>query len=197
VADPGEDRYSKRQWRIRLTAARRLVPPAQRDAEAHALATAAATIPAAVVCCYVPVGDEPGSLELITTLVDAGRRVLLPIVTGAAPLDWAVHSGPDSLVPGPYGLLQPSGPHLGADAIARADLVLVPALAVDRAGHRIGRGGGHYDRSLPLTRPGTPLVALVRDDEVVDELPHERHDVSMTAALTPHGGLLPLGDPAS
>ncbi|HKN96374.1 MAG TPA: 5-formyltetrahydrofolate cyclo-ligase [Pseudonocardiaceae bacterium] len=193
MADTGEDRYSKRHWRARLLAARRLVPAEQRAREAHALAAAAVAIPAGVVCCYVPVGDEPGSLELITALAGAGRRVLLPVVVGAAPLEWADYAGPDSLTPGPYGLLQPSGPHQGAAAIGRADLVLVPALAVDRAGHRIGRGGGHYDRSLPLARPGTPLVAVVRDDEIVDELPNESHDVPMTAALTPAGGLLRLG----
>lgn len=150
-------------------------------------------MPAGLVCCYVPMGSEPGSLELITALVDAGRRVLLPVVVGPAPLDWACYTGPDSLAPGPFGLRQPSGPRLGADAIGQADLVLVPALAVDRAGHRIGRGGGHYDRSLPLARPGTPLVAVVRDEEVVEELPHEPHDVPVTAALTPIGGLLRLG----
>lgn len=193
MADPGEDRYSKRHWRARLLAARRLVPAEQQAAEALALATAVVDIPAGLVCCYVPVGSEPGSLDLITSLADAGRRVMLPVVVGAAPLDWAYYAGPDSLAPGPYGLLQPSGPRLGADAIGQADLVLVPALAVDRAGHRIGRGGGHYDRSLPLVAPGTPLVAVVRDDELVDALPHEPHDVPMTAALTPIGGLLRLG----
>lgn len=150
-------------------------------------------IPAGLVCCYVPVGSEPGSPELITSLASAGRRVLLPVVVGAAPLDWAYYSGPDSLTPGPYGLLQPSGPRQGAAAIGQADLVLVPALAVDRAGHRIGRGGGHYDRSLPLARPGAPLVAVVRDDEVVDALPYEPHDVLMTAVLTPNGGHVRLG----
>lgn len=132
-------------------------------------------------------------MELITALADAGRRVLLPMVAGAAPLDWAYYAGPDSLVPGPYRLLQPPGPRQGVAAIGQADLVLVPALAVDRAGHRIGRGGGHYDRSLPLARPGTPLVAVVRDEEIVDELPSESHDVPMTAALTPIGGLQRLG----
>ncbi|HEX3649445.1 MAG TPA: 5-formyltetrahydrofolate cyclo-ligase [Pseudonocardiaceae bacterium] len=193
MADPGEDRYSKRDWRARLLAARESVPPEQRADEAHSLATAAVDIPAGLVCCYVPVGGEPGSLELITALADAGRRVLLPVVVGATPLDWAYYDGPESLAPGPYDLLQPSGPRLGAAAIGQADLVLVPALAVDLAGHRIGRGGGHYDRSLPLATPGTPLVAVVRDDEVVDELPSEPHDVPMTAALTPIGGLLRLG----
>ena len=71
--------------------------------------------------------------------------------------------------------------------------MLVPALAVDGMGRRLGKGGGHYDRSLPLARPGTPLVAVVRDEELVAELPTEPHDVVMTAALTPIEGLRPLG----
>ena len=64
-------------------------------------------------------------------------------------------------------------------------MILVPALAVDRSGVRLGRGGGYYDRSLPLRAPGARLIAVVRDDELVAELPGEPHDVRMTHALTP------------
>jgi 5-formyltetrahydrofolate cyclo-ligase len=71
--------------------------------------------------------------------------------------------------------------------------VLVPALAVDWHGIRLGRGGGHYDRTLPLATPGTPLVAIVRDDEVLASVPVQPHDVPVTAALTPGRGLFPLG----
>jgi 5-formyltetrahydrofolate cyclo-ligase len=188
----GEDRYSKREWRSRLLAARRLVPSAQRATEAAALATLVRDLPGDPVCCYLPVGTEPGSLDLVTALA-RGRQVLLPVVVGAAPLDWARYQGPESLVPGPYGLREPGGPRLGVAAIGGASLVLVPALAVDRAGHRLGRGGGHYDRSLPLARAGVPLVAVVRDEELVAELPAEPHDVPMTAALTPIGGYQSLG----
>ncbi|HEX4722204.1 MAG TPA: 5-formyltetrahydrofolate cyclo-ligase, partial [Pseudonocardiaceae bacterium] len=183
----GEDRYSKREWRTRLLAARKLVPSAQRATEAAALAATIGSIPGDPVCCYLPVGTEPGSLAMLDAL--AGRRVLLPVVTGAEPLDWAVYEGSESLAGGPYGLLEPTGPRLGAAAVGLAELVLVPALAVDRAGTRLGRGGGHYDRSLPLARPGTPLVAVVRDPELVAALPSEPHDVRLTAALTPIGGL--------
>jgi 5-formyltetrahydrofolate cyclo-ligase len=87
---------------------------------------------------------------------------------------------------------EPTGPPLGITVIATAVLVLVPALAVDRRGIRLGRGGGHYDRTLPLARSGTPLVAIVRDDEVLASLPAEPHDFPVTAALTPGRGLLPL-----
>lgn len=188
MSDQGEDRYSKREWRTRLLSARRLVPSAQRAEEANALAAAIDSIPGDPVCCYLPVGTEPGSLAMITAL--AGRQVLLPVVTGVAPLDWAVYDG--TLADGPFGLREPSGPRLGPSAIGQAALVLVPALAVDRFGTRLGRGGGHYDRSLPLARPGTPLVAVVRDDEVVDELPAEPHDVRMTGVLTPRRGFRPF-----
>jgi 5-formyltetrahydrofolate cyclo-ligase len=193
VSDPGEDRYSKREWRARLLAARRLVPSAQHAEEAAALAALTRSIVGDPVCCYLPVGTEPGSLDLVTTLSAEGRRVLLPVVVGPEPLDWAYFDGPDSLAPGPYGLSEPAGQRLGPEAISLADAVLVPALAVDRTGHRVGKGGGHYDRSLPLARPGTPLVAVVRDAELVPTLPAEPHDVPMTAVLTPIGGLRLLG----
>ena len=78
-------------------------------------------------------------------------------------------------------------------AIADASVVFVPALAVDRAGARLGRGAGFYDRTLPLAGPTARLVAVIRDDELVDELPAEPHDVPMTHALTPRGGLVELG----
>jgi 5-formyltetrahydrofolate cyclo-ligase len=192
VSDPEEDRHSKREWRARLLAARRSLPSAQRAAEAAELAAAVLAIPGDPVCCYLPVGTEPGSPALVEALAGQGRRVLLPVVTGAFPLDWAVYDGPDSLVDGPHGLLEPAGPRLGPAAIGLAGVVLVPALAVDRIGTRLGRGGGHYDRSLPLARSDVPLVAVVRDVELVDELPREPHDVRMTAVLTPAGGFRPL-----
>jgi 5-formyltetrahydrofolate cyclo-ligase len=81
---------------------------------------------------------------------------------------------------------------LGVDAIASASVVLVPALAVDLAGVRLGRGAGFYDRSLSSVDPAALLVAVVRDDELVDLLPGADHDVPMTHALTPGLGLVAL-----
>src|SRR4029077_10013888 len=91
------------------------------------------------------------------------------------------------------------GGHRGAGAGPRgrpgrgAPGGLWPALAVDGAGVRLGRGAGFYDRSLPLAAPTARLVAVVRDDELVDRLPAEPHEVRMTHALTPNGGLVALG----
>jgi 5-formyltetrahydrofolate cyclo-ligase len=138
------------------------------------------------------VGAEPGSAELLDGLLRRGCRVLLPLITQRGPLDWADYTGAGSLQAGPLGLREPIGPPLGAAVIATAALVLVPALAVDWYGSRLGRGGGHYDRTLPLADPGTPLVAVVRDDEVLASVPVQPHDVPVTAVLTPRRGLLAL-----
>ena len=113
-------------------------------------------------------------------------------MTGPAPLDWAEYHGAADLAPGPYGLREPVGKRLGPAAVGLAELVLVPALAVDLRGVRLGRGGGHYDRSLPLARPDAELIAVVRDAELVARLPAQPHDVLMTGTLTPGRGLLPI-----
>ncbi|MFC5232628.1 5-formyltetrahydrofolate cyclo-ligase [Pseudonocardia zijingensis] len=188
----------KNRWRTALVAARRALPAAERAARATALAAAAVRLAATTggpVCAYLPVGSEPGSPELADALHDAGHEVLLPVVPPeAGPLDWAVYTGPRSLRPGPHGLREPSGPRLGPDAIARARLVLVPGLAVDRRGVRLGRGGGYYDRSLPLVGPQVPIVIVLNDEEIVDELPAEPHDRPVTGALLPGAGLVTLGN---
>jgi 5-formyltetrahydrofolate cyclo-ligase len=198
------DEIAKWEWRRRVSAARRAVPQAVWEAEATALATFrlpqwfdpasrshALALPG-TVCAYWPGYAEPGSPALLDGLVRCGCRLLLPVVRPRGPLDWAEYTGPASLQAGPFGLYEPAGPRWGCAAIATAVLVLVPALAVDRHGTRLGRGGGYYDRTLPLATPGTPLVAVVRDDEVFASLPVQPHDVPVTAALTPGRGLLPL-----
>jgi 5-formyltetrahydrofolate cyclo-ligase len=107
------------------------------------------------------------------------------------PLRWGEYR-PGRLVAGRFGLLEPAEPWLPASALADASLVLVPALAVDRRGVRLGRGRGFYDRSLVGRDPHADLVAVVRDEELVDELPCESHDVPMTHALTPGRGMIAL-----
>jgi 5-formyltetrahydrofolate cyclo-ligase len=201
VAGPGSDldatdEWTKDQWRAALLQRRRRVPASARFAEAMqltALLTSGSVIRGGqTLCAYVPVGSEPGSVQMLDGIAARGVRILLPIVLGQAPLDWAWYDGRDSLRPGPHGLQQPIGELLGEAALRIADVVLVPALGVDRSGVRLGRGAGHYDRTLPIAPPDTPLIAVVRDEEIVDRLPAESHDVRMTAALTPGRGLVPL-----
>jgi 5-formyltetrahydrofolate cyclo-ligase len=100
---------------------------------------------------------------------------------------------PGGLVAARMGLQEPQEPWLPTGAVADAAVVFVPALAVDRAGVRLGRGAGFYDRTLSLARSSARLVAVVRDDELVDEIPAEPHDIPMTHALTPGLGLVALG----
>ncbi len=185
----------KEDLRAQSLAARRGLSDAVRRAEAELLRghLAEAVGAARVVAAYVPVGTEPGKPEMLDTLLHLCETVLLP-VTGTGPggeprpLRWGRYQ-PGRLAEGRFGLREPAGPSLPAAALARAQVVLVPALAVDRRGGRLGRGGGFYDRSLPLCAPGTRLVAVVRDGEFVDELPCDPHDVPMTHALTPAAGL--------
>jgi 5-formyltetrahydrofolate cyclo-ligase len=190
---------TKTELRGAILLARRTLSPHLHDAEAYALC---GHLPAFIasgdtVCAYVPVGSEPGSAELIDSLLSRGVRVLLPVARHDAaglpvPLQWGEYC-PGGLVQARFGLREPAAPWLPADAIASATVVLVPALAVDRSGVRLGRGAGFYDRSLPRAAPSARLVAVVRDDELVDRLPAEPHDVRMTHALTPNGGLVDLG----
>ena len=187
---------AKAALRASVNDSRRNQPPEQRADAARLLRDHVLSWPqaemAGTVAAYYSMGTEPETHRLVFGMWKRGTYVILPRQRPDGDLEWASYEGPDSLVPGPRGVLEPSEPSRGVDAISRAALVLVPALAVDLAGHRVGKGGGHYDRSLPLARPGTPLVAVVRDEELVEALPAEAHDVPMTAVLTPVGGLRQL-----
>ena len=190
----------KAQHRARLLAARGELSTALHDAEArqlcdHLPAVVAGTR-ARVVCAYLPVGTEPGSEAMVARLLELCDEVLLPVAHidssgGQLPLQWGRYA-PGTLVAARFGLREPPPPWLPADEVRRASVILVPALAVDRSGVRLGRGGGFYDRSLALCGPQTRLVAVVRDDEVLDELPSEPHDIRMTHVLTPSAGVVRL-----
>ncbi|GAB0101452.1 5-formyltetrahydrofolate cyclo-ligase [Nocardia sp. JMUB6875] len=189
------DERDKRAWREEILARRKALPAEVRAREAAALAAAvaAADLGGEVVCAYVPVGGEPGSLAMLDALRAAGARVLLPVTGEPGPLEWAEYTGPEGLRRGRFGLREPSGAPV-ANGIAMAATILVPALAVDERGVRLGRGAGYYDRSLGACRADARLVAVVRDDELVRRLPEESHDHRMGWALTPFGGLRRLED---
>ena len=128
--------------------------------------------------------------------------MLLPVVAPDLDLDWALDDGTRHAVRGPGGL-EPGGPRLGKGAIASADVVLVPALAVDTRGGRLGQGGGSYDRALARVRADVLVVALLHDDELLTEpVPTAEHDRPVGAVVTPlrvvrldGGGSLPRLEP--
>lgn len=114
--------------------------------------------------------------------------MLLPVLLPGGELDWAVYDG--RLLPGPRGTLEPAGARLGLNAVADCAVVVVPALAVDRAGGRLGRGGGSYDRAL--ARTGAYVIAALHGGELVSALPLEPHDRPVHAAVLPDRGLVEL-----
>ncbi|WP_328838693.1 5-formyltetrahydrofolate cyclo-ligase [Streptomyces europaeiscabiei] len=150
---------------------------------------------ARTVAAYVSVGSEPGTRALLDALRARGVRVLLPVLLPDNDLDWGAYEGEASLARVRHGggrmaLLEPVGERLGTEAVTTADVVLLPGLAVDARGMRLGRGGGSYDRVLArLERAGADpaLVVLLYDSEVVDRVPEEPHDRPVHAVVTPSG----------
>ncbi|MFD9218707.1 5-formyltetrahydrofolate cyclo-ligase [Streptomyces sp. NPDC060064] len=140
------------------------------------------------VAAYVSVGREPGTRALLDALRERGVRVLLPVLKADNDLDWGVYRGSEHLVRAGRGLLEPDGERLGVDAVLEADAVLLPGLAVDARGMRLGRGGGSYDRVLSrLAAAGADpaLVVLLYANEVLARVPEEPHDHPVHAVVTP------------
>jgi len=194
VHDP-TSRAAKPALRSRLLRRRRRLPLAARhDADLRIQAALAELPRVATVTGYIPFGTEPGGADLpaaLTRLLSPGGRLLLPVLLPDRSLDWAVYDG--RLAPTGYGPPEPTGPRLGMAAIGQAELVVVPALAVDRWGVRLGRGGGSYDRALALADAGAEVVALLHDGELLDRpLPVQPHDRRVTAVITPSTGLVRL-----
>ena len=195
-AAPRDVAQAKASLRDRVLARRRAQTTEQRAAAGRHLRDAILDMPemqmAGTVAAYFSVGTEPDSRGLIFALWKRGTYVLLPVLQPDGELDWASYEGPDSLAPGPRGLLEPTEPRRGVAAVTSADLVVGPALAVDRAGRRLGRGGGSYDRALARVGQSILTVALLYDGEVVDQVPVAGHDQPVRAAAVPGEGICRL-----
>jgi 5-formyltetrahydrofolate cyclo-ligase len=193
--DAEKSPLAKNTLRERLLARRRSLTAAVRASAAVAVQAATTdlvrTQHPSTTAAYVPVGSEPGGPDLPEVLaahLPPGGRLLLPVLLPDHDLDWAVYQGPQSLAPGPRGLREPVGPRVGVEAIRHAEVIIVPALAVDRSGLRMGRGGGSYDRVLARITVGR-TVALLHDGELLAAVPAEPHDRTVDAVITPREGL--------
>lgn len=189
-----EIRERKSELRTQLLRARRELTAEQRRAAALALATTVRRLPECMsshtVAAYVSVGSEPGTGPLLDVLRNAGVRVLLPVLRADNDLDWAEYEGPSALARARRGLLEPTGPRLGPEAVTHVQTALLPGLAVGADGVRLGRGGGSYDRVLSRVeraeaRPA--LIVVLYSDEVLESVPAEPHDRAVDIALTPAG----------
>ncbi|MEJ5920018.1 MULTISPECIES: 5-formyltetrahydrofolate cyclo-ligase [unclassified Corynebacterium] len=189
--------------------------------QCESLKNAGITTP--VITCFAPVETEPGAtggdkipealaattrfLDRIRQGIPAEAELLLPICPPGKPsaLNWASYdtSLEEPLVPGKYGLYEPAGERLGTSAIVGAHIVLLPGIAGDRNGNRMGRGAGYYDRSLELVQQrsrvsvdGSPegvqetkqlIGLLLHPSELVDHVPFDDHDVPVDAIITADG----------
>lgn len=144
------------------------------------------------VALYTSQPPEPGTGPLLERLAARGVRILLPVLGSGLRRGWAEYVGPADLeTRAPGRPPEPSGPDLGPDALADADVVIVPALAIDSSGMRLGQGGGWYDRALAAAQAGTLVLALLFDGELVSvgatALPREPHDRLVDAVASPSG----------
>jgi 5-formyltetrahydrofolate cyclo-ligase len=187
----------KRALRERLIAVRSGLPLAAREAASRAIAARVAALPAwrraRTVALHAPLGAEVDTAELVRLAEGAGKRIAWPRIASPGPaLEFACCAAGE-LVPGPARALEPprSSPAIPLDAI---DLFVVPGVAFDARGGRLGRGRGHYDATLALLRPGAVRVGLAFDEQVVDRVPTEPHDVPLDAVVTGSRVLTPGSD---
>lgn len=182
---------TKAELRARVLAARRDV-----DAEDRRSAAARATrslldlpdvMAARCVAAYYSFGTEPSTSVLLADLWSREVRVLLPVVCSDLDLDWAIYDASGAGARDVHGVWTPNGPRLGVEAVAEADVVVVPALAVGADGTRLGRGGGSYDRALARV-PAEHLVAtLLYEGELLPRVPSEAHDRAVDLVALPSG----------
>lgn len=179
----------KVELRVAVLNSRRALTPEDRAAAAEAIASHVLAQPiiarAVRIAAYVSMAGEPGTGPMIAGLMDRGIEVIVPISLADGELDWVVFSTDAEQVTSSIGIAEPTGERLGADALEAVDLVILPALAVDHAGHRLGRGAGYYDRALAGS---TALrCALLFAGEIAESLTYEPHDVAVDMVITPTG----------
>jgi 5-formyltetrahydrofolate cyclo-ligase len=151
---------------------------------AHLLAAAFTQVDR--IACHLSMGTEPGTGPLITGLLKRGVEVVVPVTRAEThELQWVIFDPASPLRLSSIGIPEPDGDRLGPEALAEAGLVIVPAMAVDHAGNRLGRGAGYYDRALASVT--APMCAVVHANELVESVPHEAHDVPVQMAVTESG----------
>lgn len=139
---------------------------------------------AQVIASYISYGDEPNTLELNQEIIHSGKKLLLPRITdrhGNPGLEWVQWDGDQSKLKARGKILEPIGS--AEEDVNQIEVVIVPALRVDRRGYRLGQGGGYYDRALPQLHAWS--LALIFPEEISGEdLPRETHDIPVDAYAT-------------
>ena len=178
--------HGKSILRAAALAARDALTDEQRVAAAQAIAQLGLPVgltPDSVVAGYSPIRSELDPTPLMQALAAQGARLALPVITARGQsLRFRVWHPGDRLLPGPLGILEPSP----AAAEIVPDVLLVPLAAFDRAGHRIGYGAGHYDRTLARLRKSRAVkaIGLAFSGQEVEVVPALQHDVALDYVLT-------------
>ena len=132
---------------------------------------------ASTVMMYYPLGDEVDVAPVIELLAENGKTVVLPQVTGEAEMVVRRYTGEDDLREGAFGIMEPCG-ELFTDYEA-IDVAIIPGMAFDRHGNRLGRGKGYYDRFLPLLPTRVYKIGVCFPFQLLDNIPTEEHDIKM------------------
>jgi 5-formyltetrahydrofolate cyclo-ligase len=198
AADPaGERKRALRSWAV---TARASLPPAELAEASAAVTRRLLELPeltaARTVAAFVSYGTELATQPLVDALAARGVAVLLPVLLPDDDLAWRRYAGPDRLVPGRKGLLEPAAEASEEVPVETVDAVVVPGVCYDESGRRLGRGGGSYDRALARVPAGVPRIAVALDTEIVAELPAEEHDERVDVIVTPTRVIRTLGGTA-
>lgn len=156
---------------------------AAKSAAQHFLASAALR-PGEIIAAYWPIRDELDCKPVLTRLVDSGQPVCLPVVRGDdQPLELRLWEEGAPLYPSGFGTLAPP-----EDApLVVPDVILMPLLGFDKAGTRLGYGGGYYDRTLAALERKPRLIGYAFACQELDRVPREAHDVPLDAVVTEAG----------
>ena len=178
---------AKRNLREKMNRIRRQLDPSASARAGSLIAEAFAALPDSpqfrCVALYASMGGEPDTRPLFEQLVGSSRVVLLPRCVEGGRLDFCRVEAWSDLVSGRFGILEPAE-RIPAEATGAVDLFLIPGLAFDRQGARLGRGGGYYDRSLP---PEARAWGLAFEAQWVEAVPTEPHDRRVAGVLTETG----------
>lgn len=189
----------KKQLRKEIIARRNSLAAVDREEKSALITRRVLALPfweqARIIMCYVSFGSEVNTFPLITTALEQGKRVAVPLCQpeGRRLLAAEVSDFPGDLRPGTWGILEPRPETLRPLAPGFIDLVLVPGVAFDRAGNRLGYGGGYYDRFLATLRPGARAIALAFSEQIVADVYPQAHDRPVDMVIT-DGGIITRKD---
>jgi 5-formyltetrahydrofolate cyclo-ligase len=181
----------KKSLRAEMTAARDALPAAERERHARELAERLAALPeyasARSVLSTMSIGSEVSTRPFLERARRDGKTVVLPRVAGPAPRRLRLYAVADlasDMKPGVWDIPEPDPERCPEVLLADVDFAWIPALAVNRAGYRLGYGAGYFDKLLAGRGSRPYCVAALPGRFLVEDLPHESHDVPVDLVLT-------------